>query len=81
MAIPRVIRTGTGLLDALRCEADQPRFCRNCGDPAPSLDDTDWDGRTPSGTWRPCPAPSPGRPLIDCGVGGHMYTEDSPQAN
>jgi hypothetical protein len=65
-------------------------YCLNCGDPAPSLDDTDWDGpapslnntdwdgRVPSGTWRPCPNPSPGRPLVDCGVGGHMYTADRP---
>jgi hypothetical protein len=22
----------------------------------------------------PCPKPAPGRPMVDCGIGGHMYT-------
>lgn len=60
-------------------EANRPAFCRNCGDPAPSLSDEDWNGATPSGSWRPCPNPSPGRPMVDCGIGGHMYTDDKPR--
>lgn len=72
-----IIRT-IPLADILR-EAARPAFCRNCGDPAPSLADEDWNGATPSGSWRPCPNPSPGRPMLDCGVGGHMYTDSEPR--
>ena len=48
-------------------------YCSNCGDP---FDDAAADAALgiPS-TWRPCPHPSPGRPLVDCGVGGHMYVD------
>lgn len=37
----------------------EPR-CRTCDD-------------TPSSPERPCPRPSPGRPYVDCGRGGHMF--------
>lgn len=77
--VRKAIRSGTGLLAALKCEAAIQRYCRNCGDPAPSLADGDWNGATPSGMWRPCPNPSPGRPMIDCGVGGHMYIDSTPR--
>lgn len=53
-------------------------FCRNCGDPF-DRDAGNAACRLPSGSWRPCPSPSPGRPLVDCGVGGHMYTDDEPR--
>ncbi len=53
----------------------RPLVCRNCGDP---FDDADGpDGRTKP-AWRPCPSPSPGRPLVDFGIGGHMYNMDEP---
>lgn len=76
----RIIRSGTDLLAALARTADGPSFCRNCGDPF----DTDAENaavRLPSGAWRPCPNPSPGRPMIDCGVGGHMYDRHQPGCN
>lgn len=65
--------------EKLMRKAARQWYCRNCGDPAPSLADEDWNGRVPSGSWRPCPNPSPGRPMIDCGVGGHMYTDSEPR--
>lgn len=37
-----------------------PPQCSNCGDP--------FDGPE-----RDCPNPSPGRPYVDCGRGGHMF--------
>jgi hypothetical protein len=42
-----------------------PLICRNCGDlfTAPK---------------RPCPKPSPGRPLYECGRGGHMFFPAEP---
>ncbi len=39
--------------------------CSNCGDA--------FDGPV-----RDCPNPSPGRPLIECGRGGHMFTTTDP---
>lgn len=39
-------------------------FCRNC---AALFDST--DGNTP------CPTPSPGKPYVDCGKGGHWFEE------
>lgn len=49
-------------------------YCENCGDPF-DADAEDSVMRQPLGvgSWRPCPNPSPGRPMVDCGVGGHMY--------
>jgi hypothetical protein len=47
-------------------------YCRNCGDLFTADAENAAIGK-PSGAWRPCPNPSPGRPLVDCGVGGHMY--------
>lgn len=55
-------------------------YCRNCGDPF----DEDAENaalRQPSGAWRLCPKPSPGRPMVDCGIGGHMYVERMPGAS
>jgi hypothetical protein len=49
-----------------------PPYCRNCGDPLDAGAADAAAGKPPS-TWRPCPNPSPGRPLYECGVGGHMY--------
>ena len=78
---PRIIRSGTNLRAALARAAEQsPSYCRNCGDPF----DADAENaalRQPSGAWRPCPKPSPGRPMVDCGVGGHMYDERQPRCN
>lgn len=57
---------------------DGQLFCQNCGDPF----DTDAENaaaRLPHGAWRPCPNPSPGRPMVDCGVGGHMYMDRDPR--
>jgi len=54
-------------------------YCQNCGDPFDRAAEAA-AGRVPT-AWRPCPHPSPGRPLIDCGVGGHMYTEKKPKCN
>lgn len=60
-------------------------YCRNCGDPfgldAESAAVCTVQHCQPGahGTWRPCPNPSPGRPLVDCGVGGHMYTDATPR--
>lgn len=53
-------------------------YCKNCGDPfdRAAEDAAVCRGAAPTG-WRPCPKPSPGRPLVDCGVGGHMYTARS----
>lgn len=73
-----------GLLGALASAAarlvGQQRFCRNCGDP---FDDDTWNATLdkPSGSWRPCPNPSPGRPMVDCGIGGHMYVDSEPRSN
>ena len=39
-------------------------FCRNC---AALFDSKQGDG--------PCPSPSPGRPMVDCGKGGHWFEE------
>lgn len=55
-----------------------PRYCRNCGDPF-DVSAENAACREPSGAWRPCPNPTPGRPLVDCGVGGHMYTDPVPR--
>lgn len=55
-------------------------YCRNCGDPY----DEDAENAAllrPSGAWRPCPKPSPGRPMVDCGVGGHWYDERMPRVS
>lgn len=59
-------------------------YCRNCGDPFDRAAESAamamrW-GKPISG-WRPCPHPSPGRPLVDCGIGGHMYTEYKPRCS
>jgi hypothetical protein len=49
-------------------------YCRNCGDPfSEACDNLRFRGAV-GPRWRPCPKPSPGRPLVDCGIGGHMYT-------
>lgn len=47
-------------------------FCENCGDMFDENAENASIGK-PHGTWRPCPSPSPGEPLKDCGIGGHMY--------
>jgi len=39
--------------------------CSNCGD-------------TADGPERDCPKPSPGRPYVDCGRGGHMFDKVKP---
>lgn len=57
---------------------DGQKFCRNCGDPF-DREAGDAACRLPVVSWRPCPNPSPGRPLVDCGVGGHMYTDRDPR--
>lgn len=49
-------------------------FCRNCGDRL-TEDAYRAASRLPYTNWRPCPNPSPGREMVDCGVGGHMYEE------
>lgn len=56
-------------------------YCANCGDPydMPPADDPVFV-RT-FRTWRQCPNPSPGRPLVDCGIGGHMYTDSKPRCD
>jgi hypothetical protein len=46
--------------------AERATFCSNCGD---SVD-------SPA---RPCPKPSPGVPLVDCGRGGHMFNQTEEQ--
>lgn len=51
-------------------------YCRNCGDPFDEAAERAAVG-LPS-AWRPCPNPSPGRPMVDCGVGGHMYDRPRP---
>ena len=58
-------------------DRDGDFYCCNCGDPF-DHDAENAAVRKPSGTWRPCPNPSPGRPLVDCGIGGHMYTAGKP---
>jgi hypothetical protein len=57
-------------------------YCANCGDPF-DQDAEDSVMRQPIGvgTWRPCPNPAPGKPLVDCGIGGHMYTESKPRCD
>jgi hypothetical protein len=56
-------------------------YCSNCGDPfdMPPADDPTFAATFRR--WRPCPNPSPGRPLVDCGVGGHMYEERVPRCS
>lgn len=54
-----------------------PPYCRNCGS-SWDVDESENFGRSLR-DWRPCPNPSPGRPLVDCGVGGHMYTDPLPE--
>lgn len=53
-------------------------YCANCGDPF-DVDAGNAACRLPSGAWRQCPNPSPGEPLKDCGVGGHMYVAREPR--
>jgi len=53
-------------------------YCRNCGDPF-DADAQNAAMRAPHGAWRPCPKPSPGVPLVDCGIGGHMYDDAKPR--
>lgn len=72
------------MVDASHDPGDEDRsvdsYCRNCGDPY----DHDAENaaiRQPSGAWRPCPKPSPGKPMVHCGVGGHMYDERKPRCN
>ena len=80
MSERRVIRFRVVPLATIDRELAQPRFCRNCGDPF----DADAEAaalRQPHGAWRPCPNPSPGRPLVDCGIGGHMYSEAAPRCS
>jgi hypothetical protein len=50
-------------------------YCRNCGDPydMPSADDPSF--AETFRLCRQCPNPTPGRPLVDCGIGGHMYAD------
>lgn len=56
-------------------------FCRNCGDPFSEAEGNLKFRGAVGPRWRPCPNPSPGRPLVDCGIGGHMYTlSDLPEA-
>ncbi len=77
----RVLRASTNLLGALAKAAERyagQRYCRNCGDPF-DVNAENAAVREPSGSWRPCPNPSPGRPMIDSGVGGHMYTDQNPR--
>lgn len=60
---------------------DEDLYCENCGDPfvmPPAGDPTFAEAYR---SWRPCPSPSPGRPMVDCGIGGHMYTERKPRCN
>lgn len=53
-------------------------YCKNCGDP---FDCAAEDASIaiivghPTPNWRPCPRPSPGIPMVHCGVGGHMYID------
>jgi hypothetical protein len=56
-------------------------YCRNCGDPfdMPPADDPTFRRDVPP--LAPLPNPSPGRPLVDCGVGGHMYEERVPRCS
>lgn len=54
-------------------------ICRNCGDRFDTGAMLAAVGAPPT-EWRPCPKPSPGRPLADCGVGGHMYDEQPSSA-
>ena len=62
-------------------------YCRNCGDPFDrAAEDAalTWSGaRATSASvgWRPCPKPSPGRWLVDCGIGGHMYDDRIPSCS
>lgn len=82
---PRAIRISRGmrsLIAALARVAAQdvgPRYCRNCGDPFDLAAEN--SVRQPSGSWRPCPSPSPGTPMVHCGVGGHMYTDQMPRVS
>jgi hypothetical protein len=46
--------------------------CRNCGDLFSEAAEEAALGRDAPG-WRPCPNPSPGTPMVHCGVGGHTY--------
>ena len=55
-------------------------YCENCGDPF-DADAENAAVRQPHGRWRPCPNPSPGKPLVDCGAGGHMFRDATPEIN
>lgn len=49
--------------------------CRNCGaflDRAVTTDDRGMP------VAEPCPKPTPGRPFVDCGIGGHMFNVEKP---
>ena len=57
-------------------------YCRNCGDPFDrAAEDAAVSGTISAPGWRPCPKPSPGRWLVDCGVGGHMYDDRIPRCS
>ncbi len=44
--------------------------CHNCGE---LLSSRPWNDTTP------CPNPSPGTPLVDCGRGGHWFDVEVPE--
>lgn len=68
-----------------RDPVDQDRsvdsYCENCGDPYDMPPAGDPRFAEACRSWRPCPNPSSGRPMVDCGIGGHMYTERKPRCN
>lgn len=55
-------------------------YCVNCGDPFDEAAEN-VAIRVVIAGWRPCPKPSPGTPLVHCGVGGHMYTDRRPRCS
>ena len=72
----RITVMATAPVDDLLAEAAKQRYCENCGDP--------FDDDFPVERYRDyprCPNPSPGKPLVDCGVGGHMFRDAAPGIN